>query len=168
MKSFGCLGAQKLSPRRNIEEQIPDDNCGPSRMSCVSDISHSTSLYDHSRRRWDILDSGHEFDLCNRSYRSQGFPAEPERRNGSQILRATDLRGCVALKGKQRIVANHAFAVIRNFQKPPATTLDVNGDPGRRRIDCILNKLLSDRSWPLDHFAGGDLIGNMIGKDANF
>jgi len=49
------------------------------------------------------------------------------------------------------------LAVIRTF-KAAGHHLDVNVIRVAA-ASIAFSQLLSDRSWPLDHFAGGDLIG---------
>ena len=65
---------------------------------------------------------------------------------------------------QQRVIPAHAEAVIRHDNRRPSPTLDRDCDAMRVSIERVLDKFLHDRSRPLHHFAGRDLVGNMFGK----
>ena len=73
----------------------------------------------------------------------------------------------MALEGEHRVVARHPLAVVRDAQEPSAARLDVQLDPPRSRVDRVLDKLLGDRRRALDDLARGDLVGDVVGEDAN-
>ena len=68
---------------------------------------------------------------------------------------------------QQRIVAHHAAAVIGNANELAAAALDRDHDPGRAGIERILQQLLDHRCRPVDDLAGGDLIGHLVGENAD-
>jgi hypothetical protein len=74
----------------------------------------------------------------------------------------------VPLERENRIVAHHAFAVVRHSQQTTAARFDLDCDLRGAGVDGILDQLFGDGSGTLNHFAGGYLIGDMICEDANF
>ena len=73
----------------------------------------------------------------------------------------------MALEGEHGVIARHPFAVIRHTQEPAPAPFDINLYPARPGINRVFNQLFSDRRRTLDHLTGGDLIGKLVGKDAN-
>jgi hypothetical protein len=65
-------------------------------------------------------------------------------------------------KREDGIIARHPLAVIRYAQKAPSAGLNVNGYPSRAGVDRVFYKLFRNRRWPLNHFARGDLICQVI------
>src|SRR5262245_28012651 len=70
----------------------------------------------------------------------------------------------MSLDREARVLSRHAFAVVFHSNQLLAAQLDGNPDPGRARIDSVLDQLLDDRRRPLDDLAGRDLIRQIIGK----
>ncbi len=70
----------------------------------------------------------------------------------------------MALKGKQGVVGNHAGAVVDDLDQFFAAGLHVDTDAGRSGINRVLDEFLDDGCGTLDNFAGGDLVGNVLGK----
>jgi hypothetical protein len=65
------------------------------------------------------------------------------------------------------VIPNHPFAVVGNFQEPASAGLDVYHDAFRTGVNRILDQFLCNRSRSLDDFAGGNLVGNVIGKNSD-
>jgi hypothetical protein len=70
----------------------------------------------------------------------------------------------MTLDGQSRILRVHPLAVIFNAQQLFAAKLDRHGNAPGAGIERVLDKLLDDRRGTFDHFAGGDLIGEVQGK----
>ena len=49
--------------------------------------------------------------------------------------------------------------------RPAAFHLDANARSSG--VERVFKQLLDDGRGPVDHLAGGDLVGNLIGKDAD-
>ena len=77
------------------------------------------------------------------------------------------LRSGVALERQQRVVAHHSVSIVDDADQLAAAALDLNSHPRRACVERILQQLLHHRSGPLHHFAGGDLIGHLVGKNAD-
>ena len=73
----------------------------------------------------------------------------------------------MALKGQQGVVAVHALAIVGDADHAPSAALDFDADAHGPSVKSVLQQLLHHRSGPVHHLAGGDLVGNLIGKDAD-
>ena len=70
----------------------------------------------------------------------------------------------MAFETKQRVVAAHAEAVVGHANKAASARANFDGDFLHIGIEGIFNQLLDDARRTFNHFAGGDLIGDLIGK----
>src|SRR5580704_17065915 len=83
------------------------------------------------------------------------------------FFRVLDFRRGMALESQQSIIAHHAAAVVSDLDELLAAGFNLNPDAGCARIERIFDQLLGHRSRTLHHFAGGDLVGNVFGKNVN-
>ena len=74
----------------------------------------------------------------------------------------------MTLEREQSIVAQHAAAVVGDLNEFFPAGFDLNPDAGGTCIQGIFEQFLGYRSWSLDHFTGGNFVGNIFGKDVNF
>ena len=84
-----------------------------------------------------------------------------------RIVYRREFRSGVALEGQQGVVAHHAAAVVGDPQQTPAAGLDLDADVGGAGVEGVFEKLLDYRGGALDDFAGGDLIGDLVGENSN-
>ncbi len=73
----------------------------------------------------------------------------------------------MALEGQQGIVAQHAAAVVDNADQAPSAGFHFHANVGGAGIQGVFEKLFDHRSRPFHHFAGGDFVGDLVGKDAD-
>ncbi len=73
----------------------------------------------------------------------------------------------MALEGEQRVVAAHAAAVVHDVDAPLPAGLDLAAEALSPGVERILDQLLHHRGRPLDHFSGGDLVGDGFGENAD-
>src|ERR1019366_1616009 len=97
----------------------------------------------------------------------QGFAAEPQGGNRKQILDVAQLAGGVALEGQQRIVAQHAAAIVDDADQPAAAGFHFHAHFHRAGVEGVFEQLLDHRGGTLHHFSGGDFVGDLVGKDAD-
>ena len=71
------------------------------------------------------------------------------------------------LEGQQRVVAAHAMPVVDDADELAATGFNLHADAGGAGVKGVLQQFLDDRCGTLDHFAGGDLVGDLVGKNSN-
>jgi len=124
---FGGLGAQKLAPRRGVEEQVGNSDGG-----ATSRAASSTwrILPPAISRRVPAASSPVAVSRVTRPRRR--WRAEPRRESPGSQWRA-DHRRCavlsgVALESQQHVVAAHAVAVVGDADEPPAAGLHFDPD----------------------------------------
>ena len=103
----------------------------------------------------------------NRCDGRQRFAAEPQRGDGKQVLDVGEFAGGVALEGQQRVVAHHAHAVVGQANQAAAAGLDIQAKFGGSGVERVFEQLLDDAGGALDHFSGGDLVGDVVGENAD-
>ncbi len=97
----------------------------------------------------------------------QRLASKTERGDGFQIRELGDLAGGVPADRHRQLLGADAVAVIAHADQAHAALLDIDFDAARARIEAVLDELFDDRGGPLDHFAGGDLVDELIGEDAD-
>src|SRR5580693_7780941 len=73
----------------------------------------------------------------------------------------------MAFEGEHGIVAHHAAAVVGDLDQLFATSFDVDLDASRACVERVLEQLFYHRGRALHHFAGGDLVGDVLGEDVD-
>src|SRR5438270_2429386 len=74
----------------------------------------------------------------------------------------------MALESQQSVVPDHAATVVSDLNEFLSPGFDLNFDAGGTGVERIFQQFLDDRSRTLYHFAGGDFVGNVFGKDVDF
>src|SRR5258708_3786333 len=97
----------------------------------------------------------------------QGLASKSHGGDGTQIFGASNFAGRVALQATQRIVPAHADAVVGDPDQAAPAHLDFDGDTGRFGIERIFDQLLDHTGWTLDDFASRDLVGDLLGEQAD-
>jgi len=111
--------------------------------------------------------AGFEQQARDRRDRWQRLAAEPERGYREQVLHIAQLAGGMALEGQQRVVPQHAAAVVHHADQPPAARFHFHPQVRRAGVQGVFQKFLDHRRRPLHHFPGGDLVGHLVGKNAD-
>ena len=137
-------------------------------MCRIFHVAHLAALDRNARCRGCVFGAGGQFDFRNGRNRSKRFTAKTKRADRDEIFAGANLRRRVTLERKDRIVAHHAFAVIRDLQQAASTGFDLDRDARGARVDRIFDELFGDGSGTLNDFARGDLISDVICEDANF
>src|SRR5665213_4170883 len=96
----------------------------------------------------------------------QGFAAKTQRGNRKQIVRVAQFRRGVPLKGQQRIVVNHSAAIVNHANHAFAAGFDFHANRLRSSVERVFEQLFYDGRGPLDDFAGGDFVRNVLRKYA--
>jgi hypothetical protein len=73
----------------------------------------------------------------------------------------------MAFEGEQSVVADHAAAVVGDANEAAAASLDFDADACGAGIEGVLQELLDDGGGAVDDLAGGDLVGNLVGENAD-
>ena len=164
---FGRNGTKKLAACGQIEEQVAHFHDRSFRRAHVRDRQ------DFSARHLDLRPTqSAPFAAGQRESRDRGnawnrFAAKPERGDALQVFGLGNLAGGVAFECHQRIVAAHAITVIGNIDERAPAVLDGDRDASGLGVQRVFGQLLHDRGGTFDHFAGGDLVGDLFGQKAN-
>ncbi len=95
----------------------------------------------------------------------QRFAAKAESRNGEQVLDVVQFARGMAFEGQHGVVAQHAAAIVDDADETAPGVFDLDADAGSARVDRVFEQFLDDGRGPLHHFAGCDLIGDVIGEN---
>ena len=100
-------------------------------------------------------------EVRHRRDRRQRFAAETQRRDPPQVVRRADLARRVPFDRQRASSASipSPSSSTRIRRLPPMLHRD--DDAARAGVDGVLDQFLDDRCRPLDHFAGGDLVGQV-------
>src|SRR5258705_300869 len=105
-----------------------------------------------------------QHEMRDRRDRRQRLAAETEREDRRQVVGAFDLAGGMALDREAGIVRLHPLAVVLDPHLFLASKLHVDPHAARAGVDGVLDELFDDGGWTLDHFARGDLVGEVGGE----
>src|ERR1700741_4401702 len=73
----------------------------------------------------------------------------------------------MSLEGKQGVVAHHAVAVVRDADELAAAAFDLDADAGGAGVKRVFEQLLDHGRGAVHHFAGCDLVGDLVGEYAD-
>ena len=113
-------------------------------MRRIFHVAHLAAIDRNTRRRRCVFGAGCQFDFCHGCNRSKRFTPKPKRADRDQIVRRANLRRRVTLESEYRIVAHHAFAVVRDFQQTASTGFELDRDVRGARVDRIFDELFGD------------------------
>jgi hypothetical protein len=57
--------------------------------------------------------------------------------------------------------------VVADADQPPPAGFDLDANAACARVQRVLQQLLNHRGRPVHHLAGSDLVGNLVGKNAD-
>ena len=167
MGQFGGFGAQKFAPRRCVEEKIGDGDGGSAGQGRVF-YAKDFAAGDFDVRSGRLFAGcGVERDARDGRDGGQRLAAEAQGGDGEQIVGGAQLRGGVALEGEQRVVAIHALAVVGHADQLASAAFDFDPDARGAGVQGILQQLLDYGGGTVDHLARGDLIGDLVRKNAD-
>ena len=160
---FGTFGFEELAPCRGVVEQVRDldrraDRVGGGPEGLLGTARHGQG---HASARGCRRCDGQPGDGCGAG---QGLAAKAERLDAIEILGSRDLAGGEAADGEPQVVGRDARAIVLHDDALDAAVLDHCPDGTRARVEAVLDQFLDDGSRPFDDFAGGDLVGDKLGK----
>ena len=167
VRQFGLLGAQEFAARRDVVEQIAHRDHGAAAQRRLLAAQH-LAAGDFDARAGRLLHGSRlQQQARDRGDGRQRLAAKTQRGDGEQVLDVAQFAGGVAFEGQQRVVAQHAAAVVHDADQPPAARFHLHAQIRRAGIERVFQQFLDHRRGPLHHFARGDLVGNLVGKNAN-
>jgi len=167
VRQFGGLGAQEFAARGDVIKKIAHGHHGAAAQRGLFAAQHLAAGDFDARAGGLFGRAGFQQQPRDRGDGRQRFAAESEGRDGEQIFDVAQFAGGVALEGQQRVVAQHAAAIVGDADEAPAAGFHLHADLGGAGVQAIFEQLLDHRGRPLDHFSGGDFIGDLVGEDAN-
>ncbi len=69
--------------------------------------------------------------------------------------------------GDRKLIRDYSAAVVPDPDESDTTALHVDFDPARAGVQAVLDQLFDDRGGALNDFARGDLVDELVGKDAD-
>jgi len=75
--------------------------------------------------------------------------------------------GGVAFERQHGVVAQHAAAIVGDTDQAAAAGFDFHPDRCRARVKRVFKQLLDDGSGAFHYLARGDLIGDVVGENAD-
>ena len=122
---------------------------------------------DHFGRSERVGWAGHDRRARDRGDRRDRFAAKAEGAEVIQIVERDDLRGRMPLERHQRAFAAHAVAVVDDRDPIQAAAFDFDADRARTGIERVLDELFDHDAGRSNDLAGGDLIAQLRGQEAN-
>ena len=167
VRQFGLLRAQKFLARRHVEEQIANRDRRAAAQRRFLAAQH-LAAGDFDARAGGLL-RGARLEQQPRDRRDgrQRLAAKSQRGDREQVLDVAQLAGGVALEGQHRVVAQHAAAVVDDADQAAPAGFDFDAQIGSAGVERIFEQFLDHRRRPLHHFAGRDLVGDLVGKNAD-
>ena len=166
VSELSLLSAQELLARRDVVEEVAHGDSGarsPRHLVAREDLATGDL---NARSDCLIVRAGFKKQSGNAGDAWQCLAAKAECRDGIEVFDVRKLTGSVAFKGKQRVVAEHAAAVIGNADEAASSGFDLQQKFFGTRVERIFEELFHDRGWPFDNFASGDFVGDIVREDA--
>src|SRR5208282_1168306 len=167
MRELGRFRPQKFLARRSIEKQVANRDRGAQRQPGLLDAQYLAAVNFENRSGSFLFGASFQMQAGNRRNRGQRLAAKSQRRNAEQVFGVLDFRSRVTLEGQHGIVAHHATAVVGDLDQLFATGFYLNANARGTRVQRVLQQFFHHRRGTLDHLAGGDLVGDSLGKDVD-
>ncbi len=162
---LGALGFEELAPRRDLREQPLDRDARPRRQRGGT-VGDDPAVVDGQRPAVAPAHPAGERQPRDAGDRRQRLAAEAERGDRRQVA-VGQFRRRVALDREPQLGRGHAAAIVGNRQEVGTAAGELDGDGARPGVDRILDEFLERRRRPLDDFAGGDLVDELVGQAAD-
>ena len=94
-------------------------------------------------------------------------PRKPSVADALEVVDGGDLAGRVTRQRERQLIALDAAAVVAHAAQSRAALFDLDLDAARAGIEAVLDQLLEHGRRALDDLAGGDLMDELFGKDAD-
>jgi len=164
---FGVVGFEKFAAGGDGIEKMGDFDAGARRAAAGALMSHFPAVDEDFRAGGGIAGAGNEREARHTGDTRQGLAAEAKGAHRVEVGGFDNFRGRVAFKGEERFIRREAGAVVLDADEALAAVAEFDLDAGGPGVEGILDELLDNRSGALDHFAGGDLVGDPVREDAD-
>ncbi len=167
---LGGLCAEEFAPGRGVEEEIRYGQRGSTGQGSVVHVENlAAGDFDAGSgvRRGGFSGSCFQGHAGYRGDGGQRLAAKAEGGDGEQVVGGAQLGCGVAFEGQQGIVAVHALAVVGDADEAAAAGLDFDANAVGAGVQGILQQFLDHGGRAIDNLAGGDLVGNLVGENAD-
>ncbi len=167
MRQFRLFRSEKFLSGRHIKEEVAYRNGSPAAPRNFITGEDLAARNLHTCSRLFIRRARFEQQPGNGRNRRQRLSPKSQRGDCQKIFDVMELARGMTLKRKQRIVAKHTAAVIRNADQSAAAVFNFDMDARRAGVQRIFQQFFHDGSRAFDNFAGGDLICDVVREYAN-
>ena len=162
------LGAEKFAPRRGVEEQVGDGDGGSARQSSVVDVQDlAAGNLDAGSGSFSSPVAVSSVTRATEAMEGSASPRKPRvaMESRSSAVRSLEVAWrSKASRASSRFMPWPSSAMRISLRPPASTSTRMRLAPG---VERVLQQLLHHRRGPVHHLAGGDLVGNLVGKNAN-
>ena len=168
MLELGLFSFEKLAPRRRVEEQVAHLNRGTYRMgSRLHARRHVAPFGLYLPGLIGLGGARSQGQASNRTDRGQGLATEAQAKHLLQVFQLANFAGGMSRQSQRQIICGDAAAVVTHAQQLGAALLDVHFDAPGAGVQTVFQQLLDHRGGPLNHLAGGDLVGQARAQQLN-
>ncbi len=169
VRELGFFAAEEFAAGGEVEEKLADLDARAGRTAGGFDLENFAAGDDDLRGfgRSVIALARGENEAAHAGDAWQRFAAKAHRGNRAEVFGALNFAGGVAFEAEQGVIAAHAEAVVRDADQASAASLDFHGDARGAGVEGILDEFLNHAGGAFDHFASGDLVGDLFRQEAN-
>jgi hypothetical protein len=167
MRELGSFGAKKFAAGGGVEEEVTNGDGGAGRAGSIFDGENFASGNFEASAGGVVGRAGDEFEAGNGGDGGERLTAEAEGGDGEKIVGGADFGGGVAFEGEEGVIADHAATVVGDADEAAATGFDFDADVGGSGVEGVLEELLNDGGGTVDDLAGGDLVSDLVGENAD-
>ena len=158
---FGCERLEKLSPRRDVAEQVPHFNDRARRTAGDANFGEDARIDLYSRAFVAVVAACRKREARYRRYGRNRLAAEAERIYLLDVAYIADFRRGLPFERKHCILPAHSATVVLDGHKLSPALHDGYRNLLRARVDGVFDQFLGDRGGALDYLASGDFVRHM-------
>jgi hypothetical protein len=165
--ALGGRGAEEFATRRKVEEQVIGFYLRSGGVSAVANVLDLPGVDEEIGADEGAVLAGGEAEAGDAGDAGDGLAAEAKGGDGGEVEAGAYFAGGVAFEAEEGIVAVHAGAVVDDADGGGAAAADHDLNLAGSGVEGVLDELFDDRGGTLDDLAGGDLAGDLLGKQGD-
>src|SRR6185437_2218987 len=158
MTKLGGRSLDESPARGRVEKEVSNLDGGADVTGCRLGVTNRAASVLDFVSAVACSGAGQNAGMRYRADAGQRFATKTHRHDAKQIFVTDELAGGMGRERQGQIGRLNPAAGIDHPDQRPAAIFDFDDDVIGARIDGILDQLLHDRRWPLDHLARGDAI----------
>ena len=168
VRQLGLLGAQEFLARRDVEEQIAHRDGGAAAARDLLAAQHFAARDFDARA--GLLPPASAVSSSSRETEAMEGSASPRKPSVAMESRSFTSRSLlVAWRSKASSASSRSMpqpsSAMRISRRPPvSTSMRMLVEPG---VERVFEQFLDDGGRPLHHLAGRDLVGDLVGENAD-